>query len=87
MRRLLYALLIERYAKICRLYCKDTLAGIIDKWELLKGLAAQADVSIRHAGLTEFDDYKRSFVARMFYITSFRMTLGCSSRLDIWYNY
>ena len=65
----------ELYAKICRLYCKDTLAAIIDKWERLKELAAQADVSIRHAGLTEFDDYKRSFVARMFNITSFMMTL------------
>ena len=65
----------ELYAKICRLYCKDTLAGIIDKWERLKELAAQTDVSIRHAGLTEFDDYKRSFVARMFNITSFMMTL------------
>ena len=31
----------ELYAKICRLYCKDTLAGIIDKWERLKELAAQ----------------------------------------------
>ena len=65
----------ELYAKICRLYCKDTLAGIIDKWEHLKELAAQTDISIRHAGLTEFDDYKRSFVARMFNITSFMMTL------------
>lgn len=65
----------ELYGKICRLYCKDTLAGIIDKWERLKELAAQSDVSIRHAGLTEFDDYKRSFVARMFNITSFMMTL------------
>ena len=65
----------ELYGKICRLYCKDTLAGIIDKWEHLKELAAQTDVSIRHAGLTEFDDYKRSFVARMFNITSFMMTL------------
>ena len=65
----------ELYAKICRLYCKDTLAAIIDKWERLKELAAQADVSIRHAGLTEFDDYKRSFVARMFNITSFMKTL------------
>ena len=65
----------ELYGKICRLYCKETLAGVIDKWEHLKELAAQADVSIRHAGLTEFDDYKRSFVARMFNIASFMMTL------------
>ena len=65
----------ELYGKICRLYCKDTLAGIIDKWERLKELAAQADVSVRDQGLTEFDDYKRSFVARMFNITSFMMTL------------
>ena len=36
----------ELYAKICRLYCKDTLAAITDKWERLKELAAQADVSI-----------------------------------------
>ena len=30
----------ELYGKICRLYCKDTLAGIIDKWKRLKELAA-----------------------------------------------
>ena len=63
------------YDKICRLYCKDTLAEIMNKWEHLKKLAAQSDVSIRRAKLTEFEDYKRSFVARMFNITSFVMTL------------
>ena len=55
----------ELLKRIQGLYCKERLAEVMDKWNRLKALAETSQSALAASGLTDFDEYKRSFVARM----------------------
>lgn len=78
----------ELLKRIQGLYCKERLAEVMDKWNRLKALAETSQSALAASGLTDFDEYKRSFVARMYNVSEFakafkqHYTLSFNSRYN-----